>query len=166
MRWYAVFTQSRMELWARSNLWERGFEVYLPRYMRRRSHARKTDMVAYPLFPRYMFVKADLETSGQRAISSAPGVIDIVRMGSKPSAVRNSIIDDIQGREDDSGYIHLGRETPFKAGDRVRVLAGSMCDQVGLFEARTDQERVVILLNLLGRQVRVKMHSDDLHREL
>jgi len=25
---------------------------------------------------------------------------------------------------------------------------------------------VIILLNLLGRQVRVKLHSDDLHREL
>ncbi len=165
MRWYAVFTQSRMEIWARSNLWERGFEVYLPRYMRRRSHARKTDMVAYPLFPRYMFVRADLETSGQRAIASAPGVVDLVRMGPKPSAVRTSIIEDIRGREDEAGYIHLGREIPFKAGDRVRVLSGSMCDQVGLFEKRTDQERVIILLNLLGRQVRVKLHSDDLHRE-
>lgn len=166
MRWYAVFTQSRMELWARSNLWERDIEVYLPRYLRSRRHARKTDMVAYPLFPRYLFVKADLEAGGQRAIASAPGVIDLVRMGSKPTPLRGPIIEDIRSREDEAGYIHLGRETPFKAGDRVRVLSGSMCDQVGLFETRTDEERVIILLNLLGRQVRVKLHSDDLNREL
>ena len=166
MLWHAVFTQPRMELWARTNLWERGFEVYLPRYLRRRRHARKTDMVLYPLFPRYMFVRADLEQGGQRAIASAPGVIDLVRMGSRPSSVRNSVIEEIKSREDDEGLIHLGREIPFKAGDKVRVMSGSLCDQVGLFETRTDEERVIILLSLLGRQVRVKLHGDDLLREL
>ena len=166
MLWHAVFTQPRMELWVRSNLWERGYEVYLPRYLRRRRHARKTELVPYALFPRYMFVRADLEQGGQRAIASAPGVIDLVRMGRHPSSVRDTVIDEIRSREDDEGYIHLGREIPFKAGDKVRVMAGSLCDQVGLFETRTDQERVIILLSLLGRQVRVKLHGDDVHREL
>ena len=50
-QWYAVYTHARMERWARSNLWERGFEVYLPEYHKERRHARKTDWVNAPLFP-------------------------------------------------------------------------------------------------------------------
>ncbi len=59
-RWYAVHTQAGSELWARSNLWERGIEVYLPRCLKRRRHARRTDWIATPLFPRYLFVRSDL----------------------------------------------------------------------------------------------------------
>ena len=71
-QWYAVYTKPRMELWARSNLWERGFEVYLPQYRKLRRHARKLDIIAAPLFPRYLFVRADLGRSGGGGRSTAP----------------------------------------------------------------------------------------------
>jgi transcriptional antiterminator RfaH len=35
------------------------------------------------------------------------------------------------------------------------VLGGAFCDALGLFEGIRDQERVAILLDLLGRKVRV-----------
>jgi hypothetical protein len=34
-------------------------------------------------------------------------------------------------------------------------------DVVGIFESATDQDRVVLLLELLGRQVKVKHPSSD-----
>ena len=39
--WYAVYTQSGKEALATMNLRRQGFEVYLPRYSKKRSHARK-----------------------------------------------------------------------------------------------------------------------------
>ena len=63
-RWYAVRSPPRMELWARTNLWDRGFEVYLPRYRKQRRHARRREWVPRPLFPGYLFVSADLEAGG------------------------------------------------------------------------------------------------------
>ena len=68
--WYAVYTHARMEKWARSNLWERGFEAYLPVYHKERRHARKVDWVAAPLFPRYLFVRADLEAGEGRHVDT------------------------------------------------------------------------------------------------
>ena len=164
-RWHAVYTQPRMELWARTNLWERGFEVYLPRYLRVRRHARKTDRVAAPLFPRYLFVRADLAAVGQRAIDSAPGAVGLVRCGRHPSVVRDEIIDEIRAREADDGYIQLSREAVYTAGERLRIECGSLCDRVGIFQCTADNERVVILLNLLGRQVPVTLSVDDVARE-
>jgi transcriptional antiterminator RfaH len=39
----------------------------------------------------------------------------------------------------------------------VQIMTGALCDQVGLFDCATDNERVFILLDLLGRKVRVRV---------
>ena len=59
-RWYVVQTQVNGEVKAAQNLLRQGFEIYLPRYLKRRRHARKVDFAAKPLFPRYLFVAIDV----------------------------------------------------------------------------------------------------------
>jgi len=44
-----------------------------------------------------------------------------------------------------------------RPGDKVRVIGGALCDCCGLYEGMTGQERVAILLELLGRKVRVAL---------
>ena len=61
-RWYVVQTQVNGEAKAAQNLLRQGYEIYLPRYLKRRRHARKMDFTAKPLFPRYMFVAIDIAT--------------------------------------------------------------------------------------------------------
>jgi transcriptional antiterminator RfaH len=39
----------------------------------------------------------------------------------------------------------------------VEVLSGAFSDLVGLYDCATDDERVIILLDLLGRQTRVRI---------
>ena len=43
--WYVVQTQVNAEAKAARNLVHQGFEIYLPRYLKRRSHARKIEKV-------------------------------------------------------------------------------------------------------------------------
>jgi transcriptional antiterminator RfaH len=155
-----------MEMWARSNLWERGFEVYLPQYRRERRHARKTDWVSAPLFPRYLFVAADPKAGQRRSINSAPGVISMVSFGERPATVSDALIQDIMAREDEHGHVQLVDPNTLSPGDQVRLHSGAMADHIGLYERRGDGERVVILLNLLGREVRVKVPSDSIARVL
>ena len=50
----------------------------------------------------------------------------------------------------------------FSAGDAVRVVEGAFSDCLGLFESMTDSERVLVLLDLLGRKVRVTMNMDTI----
>ncbi|MBT5194920.1 MAG: transcriptional activator RfaH [Rhodospirillaceae bacterium] len=165
-QWYAVYTQTRMEKWARSNLWERGFEVYLPQYQKQRRHARKTDWVSTPLFPRYLFVAIDPAVPGRRSINSAPGVVSLVSFGERPSTVSDDVIQAIRMREDDAGHVKLVDPNALTPGDQVRLHSGAMADHIGLFERRGDADRVVILLNLLGREVRVKVPANSIARVL
>jgi len=163
--WYAVYTQARMEKWARSNLWERDLEVYLPLYSKQRRHARRVDTVTAPLFPRYLFVRADLARTGRRAIASAPGVSELVSFGNRPAVVDDAIIAEIRSRQDDSGNVIMCEPSPLKAGERVRVQMGALRDTVGLFQQMADDQRGIILLDLMGRSVRVKAPVDAIARD-
>ncbi|WP_423064577.1 transcription termination/antitermination NusG family protein, partial [Burkholderia cenocepacia] len=42
-RWYVVQTQVNAEAKAVANLGRQGFSTYFPRYLKRRSHARKVE---------------------------------------------------------------------------------------------------------------------------
>ena len=159
-QWFAVQTHARGETLASANLQRQGFEVYLPQYLKRRRHARRTDWVKAPLFPRYLFVRLDPQTTAWRAINSTIGAQNIVSFDGRPAAVPEGIIELIIAREDDAGMVHAGSSILFKPGEEVRVVGGPLADQTGLFDCAIDEERVFILLNLLGRQVRVKVSSE------
>lgn len=159
-KWFVVQTQVNAEAKAARNLLQQGFEIYLPRYLKRRSHARKIDRIPAPLFPRYMFVQIDMATQRWRSIQSTFGVAHLVFNGSDPSPVRNEIIEQLKAREDKSGLIQLDRRANFTMGDKVRVLAGAFVDNLGLFEGLEDRDRVAILLDFLGRKVRVSLDID------
>lgn len=162
--WYAVHTQARMEQWARSNLWERGFEVYLPLYRKLRRHARKTERVSAALFPRYLFVRADLSAGHKPRIRSCPGVDNLVAFGNRPAAIRDAIIAEIRSREGEDGYVDLRDVDRMRAGEPLRVVDGALCEHVGLFQCLDDKQRVVILLQLLGREVKVRLSADQVSR--
>lgn len=162
--WYAIYTHTKMEKWARANLWERGFEVYLPLYRKQRRHARKVDWVTAPLFPRYLFVRADLEAGDRRALTTAPGVDHLVSFGNSTPKIDDRIVAEIRAREDAEGNVRLCDPAQLKAGDTVRLHSGALYDKTGLFLQSSDADRVVVLLELLGRQVKVKVPAASVIR--
>jgi transcriptional antiterminator RfaH len=157
--WYIVRTHARAEVKASLNLERQGFATYLPRYLKRRRHARRVEIVPAPLFPRYLFVAIDVATQRWRSIQSTFGVAQLVCSGEGPSAVSAAVVDELRRREDDKGFVQLARRG-FARGEKVRVVEGVFAACLGLFEGMTDNERVTILVDLLGRKVRVVMDLD------
>lgn len=155
--WYAVYTQPRNETLASEHLQRQGFEVFLPRYLKRRSHARRIDVVPVPLFPRYLFVSFDADKAGWRVIRSTRGVIDLVRNGLNPIPISKEIIEEIRKRRDKDGYVVIAKHFKFKRGSRIRIDAGPFADYEAIFESQRDNERVIALLSLLGRKVVVEL---------
>ena len=159
-RWYVVQTQVNGEAKAAHNLLRQGYEIYLPRYLKRRRHARKVDFVPKPLFPRYMFVAIDMATQRWRAIPSTQGVSHLVCNGDEPAAVPSGVLGALKAREDVLGFVRMDAKPAFAPGDKVRVLAGAFKDNAGLFDGMGDRDRVAILLDMLGRKVRVHLDVD------
>jgi transcriptional antiterminator RfaH len=159
-RWFVAHTHPHGEAKATAHLNRQGFDVYFPRYLKRRRHARRIETVAAPLFPRYLFVAVDLTAQRWRSIYSTIGVTRLIGNGEDPAAVPDGVVEGLKGREDTDGFIKLDFRPPFRAGDKIRVLDGAFTSCLGLFEGMAEHERVAILLDLLGRKVRVVLDAD------
>ena len=159
-RWYVVQTQVNGEAKATEHLRRQGYEIYLPRYLKRRRHARKMDFTARPLFPRYIFVAIDMATQRWRSVQSTVGVSRLVTNGDSPAVVPEGVVRALKAREDTKGFVKLDAAPAFTPGDKVRVLAGAFMGNAGLFNGMADHDRVSILLEMLGRQVRVLLDAD------
>jgi transcriptional antiterminator RfaH len=161
-RWYVVQAQPHAEQKASAHLQRQGFGIYLPRYLKRRRHARRVETVAAPLFPRYLFVAIDTSAQQWRCIQSTLGVSRLVCNGDQPAAVPNGVVENLQRHQDEQGFVRLSVAPQFTPGDKVRVLDGVFTSCLGLYEKMTDGERVAVLLDLLGRQVRVVLDAESI----
>ena len=72
----------------------------------------------------------------------------------------DGVINALKAREDESGFVKLARRSAFSPGDKVRIIEGAFIDSLALVEGVSDHERVAILLDLLGRKVRVLVGAD------
>jgi transcriptional antiterminator RfaH len=159
-RWYVVQSQPHCERKAVWHLNRQGFETYLPVYQKRRRHARRIETISAPLFPRYIFVSVDMAVQRWLSIQSTVGVSRLVCNGDVPAAVPTGVVDALKRRQDQQGFFVFNRRPQFSPGDSVRIVDGAFTDCFGLFEGLRDGERVAVLLDLLGRKVRVML--DDL----
>src|ERR1043165_1033402 len=124
-RWFVAHTHPHAEAKANLNLVPQGFETYLPRYLKRRRHARKIETVAAPLFPRYLFVSVDMAAQRWRSIHSTIGVARLVSHGQEPTPIATEVVEELRRREDASGFIRLDQRDRFTRGDKGRLADGA-----------------------------------------
>jgi transcriptional antiterminator RfaH len=159
-RWFVVRTHPHAENLAASHLRRQGFETYLPRYRKRRRHARRAETVAAPMFPGYLFVTFDSKEGQWRPIRSTIGVAGLICIGDRPTPLPAAVIDGLRAREGEAGLIELAAKPDFVTGDKIKIEDGAFADCHGLFQDMTDGERVTVLLDILGRKVRVALDAD------
>ena len=159
-QWYVAQSHPHAENKAVLHLNRQGFETYLPLYQKRRRHARRTETIAVPLFPRYFFVAVDMAVQRWLSIQSTIGVSKLVCNGNAPAPVPGGVVEALKYREDENGFFVMDARPRFAPGDSVRIVDGAFASCLGRFEGLRAGERVAVLLDLLGRRVRVIL--DDL----
>lgn len=159
-RWYAIQTKPRQEEVARVNLERQGFQVYLPRIQLKKRRSHQWQVVIEPLFPGYLFLNVDLDHDNIAPVRSTIGVRAMVRFGVERVAVPDEVIEYLQQREP-AGSSDVDSSNPFKPGDRVRILSGPFGGLEAVYEMNRSDDRVLLLIEFLGRQSRVKVAVDD-----
>jgi transcriptional antiterminator RfaH len=158
--WYAVHTRPQAEMKALENLLRQGYEAYLPRYRTEIRHARRLQTVLRPLFPRYLFAGIDRAAMRWRPILSTVGVSDLVCSGDGPLPVAPEIVEALRAQEGAGAFDALARRHTPRLGELVRISAGAFEDMIGRLVELRDQDRVVVLLDLLGRKVRAQIQAE------
>jgi transcription elongation factor/antiterminator RfaH len=154
-RWYAVHTLPLNEARAEHHLANQCFSTFMPKRLKTVRHARKSITLEAPFFPRYIFVVLDLSRDPWRKVNSTFGVSRLVMCAEEPQAVPRGVVEALITSTDDRGILRLGEK--LKVGVLVRLMAGPFAEQLGLLEHLDDAGRVQVLLDLLGRQVRLPL---------
>jgi transcriptional antiterminator RfaH len=94
-------------------------------------------------------------------IESTIGVTKVLTSGGAPARLRDEIVSQIKSREV-SGLVKLPSAAKrFHRGDRLAIAKGSFRGHVCLFEGMSAHDRVSVLLELLGRKVRLEIPISD-----
>lgn len=156
--WFLVFTKPQGEETAKVNLQRQGYTVYFPRLLRPTlARGRWIDRIV-ALFPRYLFVQLETGRQALAPVASTLGVANLVRFGPEYVVVSDRIVDEIKDRADAvSGLHRLQRCPTLKAGAKVRVTAGVLGGLDGILQREAAEDRIVVLLSILGRETPVRV---------
>jgi transcriptional antiterminator RfaH len=156
-RWYLIRTKPASEVLAQEHLRRQGYDVYLPLLLesfRRGSEAHER-IVA--LFPRYLFLQLNEGQQALGPVRSSVGVSEIVRFGESHATVPDHVIRDLRARADAATGLHRIVRPAFESGAAVTVTLGPFASIAGVFEREAGEDRVVILLRLLGRDTPIRI---------
>ena len=156
--WIVINTHPHRESLALQHLQRQGFETYCPVMHKRRSHARRVEMVLRPLFPNYLFVRADWEHMRWRPILSTCGVRSIVRAGEELSFVHHDFVASLKLREIDGAIVRPA--SPYQVGQKVEIAGAAFAGLVATIIEMDEKDRIVVLLNLMNRSTRVTLRQN------
>ena len=155
-RWFLVHALSKAERKAEFHLGAQGFKAFLPQLQKTIRHARQFRTVCAPLFPRYLFVRLDLDRDRWLSVRSTIGVARLVTHGDgRPSPVPHGVVETLLQRCDGS---LIRSDSGLVAGQRIRLLSGPFAEHLGCVERLDDAGRVRILLELMGTSIPVSVH--------
>ncbi len=161
--WYVIQSKPHKENQLCTYLETQQFVVFYPTIEVEPVNPRSSRI--RPYFPRYMFVYADLDEVGISALQWVPFAIGLVQFDGYAMPVPENVVHELKRRIaaiESAGGIHL---EGLKQGDPVRITRGPLAGYEALFDMRlSDSERVQVLLEMLGRQVRAKVSRSAIEK--
>ena len=142
-KWYLIKTKPRQEKKAKQNLENQGYVAFCP--------ITKINNKLVILFPSYLFVQLNEKTQNFSPIYSTKGVSYFIKFGLNFAKVPTSVIKFIKTNQHitTEKLINLNK---FKLGDKVQISDGVFNNFVAIFESYKSDDRVILLMNLLGRE--------------
>jgi transcriptional antiterminator RfaH len=158
--WFILQFKANSHHIAVKNLHQQKFETFLPlcdTTIRRNSRFIQRSK---PLFPGYMFIAFYRAETHWHKINNTYGVSRLVTFNSNLSSVPTIFIDNLIMRCDVSGKLLPIKK--LKKGDRVNILEGPFADFIATVETYETEQRIWILMELLGRKTKIQTTSNTL----
>ena len=150
--WYLIKTKPRQENVAIKNLENQEYSTYCPTVK-----IKNNNVV---LFPGYLFIYLDKKKENWSPIHSTKGVVNFVRFGLNFAQVPDTVIKFLKANQliNKEKLKNLNR---FKSGDKVQITDGVFKNCVAIFKSSKSEERVILLMNLLGQQQTINIKQES-----
>ena len=156
--WFILQFKSNSHHQAAKNLHRQGFETFLPLHDTTSRKLSRFITTSKPLFPGYMFIKFDRVKSYWHKINNTYGVSRLITFNSILKSIPTSFVDNLIKRYDLSGKLLPIQK--LKKGDQVTVLNGPFANFIATVEKYEADERIWILMDLMGRKTKIITPSD------
>ncbi|SFV67508.1 Transcriptional activator RfaH [hydrothermal vent metagenome] len=133
--WYLLQTKPNQENKAILNLENQSFCIYQAKHIVRKRIKNKWKNIEVSLFPNYLFIQLDAKKDNWNVVNSTLGV---------------------------SRFVRFGTAEQFKKGDKVIISNDIFKDIEVIFQEKKNDNRILVLFNLLGKNNLVKVNEDDL----
>lgn len=170
--WHILLTEPNRERTAERQLDRIGCEPYLPTFTSSSCYhlrsvfgrGRRWRIVERALFPGYLFIPAaHLELFShcrELAIGIRQRSCPFLRSGTEPATIETKKVTEIMALEKEL-RTKRARRMKFRVGDQVRLTYGPLSGVAATIHMLTDQERVTLLLDFLGRKSTVLVAADN-----
>jgi transcriptional antiterminator RfaH len=150
--WYLIKTKPRQENVAIKNLENQKYSTYCPTVTINNKHI--------VLFPGYLFIYLDKKKENWSPIRSTKGVVNFVRFGLNFAQVPDTVIEFLKANQliNKEKLINLNK---FKLGEKVQITDGVFKNCVAIFKSSKAEERVILLMNLLGQQQTINIKQES-----
>jgi transcriptional antiterminator RfaH len=151
--WYLIKTKPRQENIAIKNLENQEYSIYCPIVKINNKHVI--------LFPGYIFIHLDQKTDNWAPIRSTKGVLNFIRFGVIFAQVPDTVIEFIKANQLITKE-KLKNLNTFKSGDKVQITDGVFKNCVAIFKSFKADNRVILLMNILGQQQAINVKQESL----
>jgi len=147
MTWAVIQCESQRELAVCLLLGRMTLPTYFPRIRLRKR--------IVGLFPGYVFCRLGPQFY---PVLWTPHVIRLLMAGDRPAKLSDEIVENIRKLEH-RGLIKLPQPPRLRLGQQVKVIRGSFQGLLGLYDGQSGKDRERVLLELLGRKVRIELSA-------
>ena len=158
--WFILQFKPNAHHQAAKNLTRQGFETFLPLHDTTSRKASRFVNTSRPLFPGYMFIRFNRAESEWHKINNTYGVSRLITFNSVLRSIPTSFVNSLMKRYDLSGKLLPIQK--LKKGEQVRVLTGPFANFIAIVEKYEADQRICILMDLMGRKTKIQTQSDYL----
>lgn len=160
--WYLIHTKIRQEFIALENLERQGFECFLPLIRSERLRGGVIHIVQEALFPRYLFIRlgTGFESQSWSPIRSTLGVNRLVTFGQIPAKIDDNFVAVMRSQWKESKAV----KPLFEPGEQVLVTEGPFVDLKAIYQMTDGEGRVILLFNMLSKNVRMTASPDNVRK--
>lgn len=173
--WYVIHSYSGYENKVKANLETRIqsmhmedkiFEVHIPMEDVVEFKGGRKVTVPKKVFPGYLLVRMILDDDSWYVVRNTPGVTGFVAGNAqKPTPLSRREVERFLGVQEEEEKVKPRFKPEWEVGEQVRVVTGPFADFNGVIEEiNIDQQKVVVLVNIFGRDTPVELGFDDIQK--
>lgn len=160
--WYAVYCKVGREQHVSTIL---NNHLHIHTYLPELRTIHKGNRSPRPFFPGYLFIQTNFEKIQVSDIHLCPGVHHIIVYNGKPQPIPHATIAEIRNRLEQFNASGQAGSQKFQSGEHVHITTGPLEGLEAVFlSSMKSHERVIILLNFLGRLSKAQIEISALER--